>query len=219
MKQLLQGARALLVRTGRGMAYAGYVISHPIRGFYEMRFEGKGSMPGCIALLALVCLAYVESILLGGPAFVQVNIRTFNLLMALAAVLIPFFLWCGANWSITALMDGEGKFSHIFMASCYALTPYLITTVLWILLSNVLTQSDSSFLSMIQTVGLVISFFLFFTGMVTVHQFTVKKAIGALILTVAFMAFIAFLSTLFLNVFNRLIQFIAGLVTELRLRM
>ena len=51
------------------------------------------------------------------------------------------------------------------------------------------------------------------------HQFTVKKAIGALILTVAFMAFIAFLSTLFLNVLNRLINFIASLITELRLRM
>jgi len=212
-------AGALGRSIGRGVSYAGYVMSHPIRGFYEMRFEGKGSLPGCIVLLGLVCLAQVESTLLGGPAFVQVNLRQFNLLMHLATVLIPFFLWCGANWSITALMDGEGKFVHIFMASCYALTPYLICTILWTLLSNVLTQSDASFLSMIQIVGLALSFLLFFTGMITVHQFTVKKAIGALLLTVAFMAFIAFLATLFLNVINRLINFIASLITELRLRM
>ena len=219
MKKITSGMGALIRSAGKGLAYSGYVVSHPIRGFYEMRFEGKGTMAGCIALLVMVCLAHVESILLGGPAFVQVNIREFNLLMNLATVLIPFFLWCTANWSITALMDGEGKFSHIFMASCYALTPYLVTTVIWTVLSNVLTQSDASFLTMIQTVGLVISFFLFFTGMVTVHQFTVKKAVGALILSLAFMAFIAFLSTLFLNVFNRLINFVAGLVTELQLRM
>ena len=55
--------------------------------------------------------------------------------------------------------------------------------------------------------------------MVTVHQFTVKKALFALVVTVAAMVFIAFLAVMFLSIVNQLINFIQGVIVELELRM
>ncbi len=202
-----------------GLKYSGYVLSHPIRGFYEMRFEGKGNLWSCLILLVLMILAMVSNQLYVGTIFSSVNMREFNIIHQIAAVLIPVLLWCVANWSITVLMDGEGRFRDIFMATCYATMPYMVTTFIGVLLSNVITADEATFMYLIVNIGLFFTGLLLFTGMVTVHQFTVKKSILALILTIAAMAFIAFLAVMFMSIVNDLINFIKGVIVELELRM
>ncbi len=202
-----------------GLKYSGYVLSHPIRGFYEMRFEGKGNLWSCLILLVMMILAMVSNQLYVGTIFSSVNMREFNIIHQIAAVLIPVLLWCVANWSITVLMDGEGRFRDIFMATCYATMPYMVTTFIGVLLSNVITADEATFMYLIVNIGLFFTGLLLFTGMVTVHQFTVKKSILALILTIAAMAFIAFLAVMFMSIVNDLINFIKGVIVELELRM
>ena len=202
-----------------GLKYSGYVLSHPIRGFYEMRFEGKGNLWSCLILLVLMILAMVSNQLYVGTIFSSVNMREFNIIHQIAAVLIPVLLWCVANWSITVLMDGEGRFRDIFMATCYATMPYMVTTFIGVLLSNVITADEATFMYLIVNIGLFFTGLLLFTGMVTVHQFTVKKSILALILTIAAMAFIAYLAVMFMSIVNDLINFIKGVIVELELRM
>ncbi len=202
-----------------GLKYSGYVLSHPIRGFYEMRFEGKGNLWSCLILLVLMILAMVSNQLYVGTIFSSVNMREFNIIHQIAAVLIPVLLWCVANWSITVLMDGEGRFRDIFMATCYATMPYMMTTFIGVLLSNVIAADEATFMYLIVNIGLFFTGLLLFTGMVTVHQFTVKKSILALILTIAAMAFIAFLAVMFMSIVNDLINFIKGVIVELELRM
>ncbi len=202
-----------------GLKYSGYVLSHPIRGFYEMRFEGKGNLWSCLILLVLMILAMVSNQLYVGTIFSSVNMREFNIIHQIAAVLIPVLLWCVANWSITVLMDGEGRFRDIFMATCYATMPYMVTTFIGVLLSNVIAADEATFMYLIVNIGLFFTGLLLFTGMVTVHQFTVKKSILALILTIAAMAFIAFLAVMFMSIVNDLINFIKGVIVELELRM
>ncbi len=34
-----------------GLKYSGTIISHPIQGVYEMRFEGQGNLGACIVLM------------------------------------------------------------------------------------------------------------------------------------------------------------------------
>ncbi|MGO4843943.1 hypothetical protein AB4144_67850, partial [Rhizobiaceae sp. 2RAB30] len=40
--------------------------------------------------------------------------------------MLPFILFCVANWSLTTLMDGEGKFLEIITAVGYSLLPFII---------------------------------------------------------------------------------------------
>lgn len=134
-------------------------------------------------------------------------------------MLIPLLLWCVANWSITVLMDGEGRFVDIFMATCYAMVPYMITVFLGVLMSRFMTQDESTFIGIVTGIGLVFTALLLFCGILTVHQFTVTKNVFSIILTVAGMAFIVFLVLLFASIFDKLFSYVAGIFTEIQLRM
>ena len=115
-------------------------------------------------------------------------------------------------------MDGEGRFRDIFMAACYATMPYSVTTLIAVLLSRVLVAEEATFISMLSAIGVVLSLMLLFSGMVTIHQFSVRKAIFALIMTVAAMVFIAFLAVLFLSIVDDMLSYIRGICVELQLR-
>lgn len=201
-----------------GLKYSLTVISHPIRGFYELRFENKGNLISCIILLFLMLAALVCQSVYTGLSFGVINIKEFNILRTAANVLVPVLLWCAANWSITVLMDGEGRFRDIFMSCCYATVPYTASTFICVLLSRVLSADEQTFITIIASVGVIIALLLLFSGMVTVHQFTVLKAIFALIMTIAAMVFIAFLAVLFLTVVDDMLSYIRGIYVELQLR-
>ena len=64
----------------------------------------------------------------------------------------------------------------------------------------------------------MLSLLLLFSGMVTIHQFSVRQALFALIMTVAAMVFIAFLAVLFLSIVDDMISYVRGVYVELQLR-
>lgn len=201
-----------------GLRYSFTILSHPIRGFYELRFENKGNLISCLILLLLMLTAMVCQSVYTGLSFAVVNLKEFHILRTAANVLIPVLLWCVANWSITVLMDGEGRFRDIFMATCYATMPYSVTALIGVLLSRVLVAEEGTFIGIVTTLGVVLSLLLLFSGMVTIHQFSVRQALFALIMTVAAMVFIAFLAVLFLSIVDDMISYVRGVYVELQLR-
>lgn len=53
----------------------------------------------------------------------------------------------------------------------------------------------------------------------SIHQFTVSKTLFSVLLTVLGMAFILFLVLLFASMFDQMVVYISGIITEVRLRM
>lgn len=74
------------------------------------------------------------------------NPKEFNSLLQIVYVVLPVLFWSVANWSLTTLIDGEGKFSEIFTSTCFALTPLILIGIPWILLSNFISAEEASFL-------------------------------------------------------------------------
>ena len=206
-------------KLGKGLRYSLTILSHPIRGFYEMRFEGEGNVFSCMFFLLLMIVAFVCQRQYTGFIFNTTDLREFNVLREVSNVLVPVLLWCTANWSITVLMDGEGRFVDIFMATCYATVPYTFTTLLGVAVSRVASADETTLLSILSGIGLVYSALLLFFGILTVHQFSVRRNVFAIILTVAGMVFIAFLALLFASILDNIIRYISGIVTEIQLRM
>ncbi|HAL74293.1 MAG TPA: YIP1 family protein [Clostridiales bacterium] len=201
-----------------GLKYALHIMVHPFDGFYDMRHEKRGNL---VATL-IIYLAFIESVLLmqqyGGFLMYDYDPRSYNVLRSIMTVVLPIILFCIANWSFTALTDGEGRFIDIVMALGYALLPMAITNLIGTLLSNVVIENEIDFVNMVFGIGAVWSAFLIFTGILTIHQFTVKKTLFTLIITGFGMVFIVFLALLFGSIIDKLIGFISGLVTEIRLR-
>jgi hypothetical protein len=116
-------------------------------------------------------------------------------------------------------MDGEGKAREIWMVSMYSLIPYLSVNLMVVLLSNFLSQEAAAFISMAKFAAFSWSGILMFSGMYDVHQYSVKKTIVNLGLTLVGMAVIFFLMILVFSLFQQLFVFLLTMYKELMFRL
>ena len=100
-----------------------------------------------------------------------------------------------------------------------AVVPYAVATLLRVILSLFLTQQEQTFLGIVSGIGIAFTALLLFTGIMSIHQFTVSKTLFSVLLTVLGMAFILFLVLLFASMFDQMVVYISGIITEVMLRM
>lgn len=93
-----------------------YTVSHPSDGFYWIRHGEKGSVAIAILMVVLFGLCFTLNRLLAGFVVNDINERTVNALWEMSGVLMLYLLLCVGNWSITCLMDGEGRLKDIAIA-------------------------------------------------------------------------------------------------------
>ena len=210
--------KTVLRRTVTGFRYAFFTLTHPIRGFYEMRFEGRGSLSGACMVILLFVISMIFNRQLNGFIFNTNNVKDFNVLRQIANIVMPILLWCTANWSVTVLLDGEGRFKDIFMATGYALLPFAISNCITLIATNVLSGDEAAFVGIIAAVGIFWTVLLLFCGILTVHQFTVTRNVVSILLTVFGMAFIVFLMILLAGIFDKLFSYVESIITEVSLR-
>lgn len=111
-------------------------------------------------------------------------------------------------------MEGEGKLKDIYIATAYALVPYIVSTIISVILSNFITAEESSFYYLIQAIGLIWSAFLLLVGFMTLHQFSFGKTIATVIITAAAMIVILFLFLMFLTLLQQMINFVLLIYQE-----
>ena len=75
-------------------------------------------------------------------------------LQILAGVILLYFILCVGNWSVTCLMEGEGRFKDILIAVGYALFPMLATTVAATAVSHLVAENEEAFYTILMGLGL-----------------------------------------------------------------
>ena len=96
--------------------------------------------------------------------------------MEIVYVVVPVLFFCIANWSLTTLMDGEGKFVEIFISTCYALVAAdHHQSALDLAEQLYLDGGDSLLLCLEQHRSPCGFLYLLFIGNMTVQQFTAAK--------------------------------------------
>lgn len=195
-----------------------HVIVHPFDGFWDMKYEKKGRLRVALAIVALLILAMIVQKQFAGFLVNFNDPRRMNSLSEIVFVLFPFLLWCTANWSVTTLMGGEGKFRDIVMATSYALVPMVLIYPPMTLASRFMVQEETAFYYLLNTVAALWFLGLLFVGIMTVHQYTPSKTVLTMILTVIVMGIIVFLGTLIFSMLQQIYEFIANIYRELIFR-
>lgn len=197
-----------------------YLIVHPYNGYWDLKYERqqRSNLILAFSILALMIITNVLSSQYSGFLVNIYNPDEMNSLMEIVYVVVPILFWCVANWSLTTLMDGEGKFVEIFTSTCFALVPMIIIHFPLIWLSNVISMQEVSFYYVATSVAALWSMYLLFVGNMTVHQYTPSKTIGTIMLTVIAMGFMAFLCLLFFSLIQQIVSFITVIYQEITLR-
>lgn len=200
--------------TLNAVMYAGHVCTHPFDGFWDLKREKRGTVLSATILL-LICMAVnVVSSLATGFIFNMTDLETYSIFSVLYIVL-AVALWSICLWCVTALMNGEGTFKDIYIATCYSTVPYSIVNVIAVLLSRGLLKVEGDFYYVLVSVSLLWLAFLLVCSVKQIHDFSVGKTIIVILIVLIVILLIIFISMLVLALSQQLFDFIGDLVTEI----
>lgn len=215
-REKLRGRRRSSGPFIQNLKHAIYVLKHPVDGFTAVRYEGKGSY-----LAAIVIMAVVYGALLFKEFFTSFS---FNMAVRVDvySIFTQFFIvwitWIIANYLVSSIYRGEGRFRDILIGSAYALVPYIIIGVPLALVSNVMTLSESSIYSFIENGMLIWIGILMFWKIQWVHNYSVGETVMNIFLTLCTMIVIGVLIFITAGLTNDLGSLIYEMVQEAILR-
>ncbi|MGN1133851.1 MAG: Yip1 family protein, partial [Oscillospiraceae bacterium] len=154
-----------------------HVIFHPVEGFEDLRWKKKGSVKISLIIVALLFVTMVAYKRLTGFQFNDSYERIFNVVPVFVQSVVIFFTWVLGNWAVCTLFNGEGTLKKILINSAYALVPFIVCTLIAVVLSNVLVQDESIWFYFILFVGIGWSAILLIQGIRAVHQYSFGKTL------------------------------------------
>ena len=194
--------------------YAFYTITHPSNGFYEIRHRQKGSVPLAILFVFLFAVCFSANRQYAGFVVNFVNPMEVNSLTEMITVFVLFILFCVGNWSVTCLMNGEGRFKDIVTMTGYSMLPMILTQIPAIIISNFVVQDEEAYYYLILYFGIAWFVLLVITGVMTIHNYTFGKTLITLICT-----FVAMFIIIFIALLTQVIAFVQSVYNEIVLRM
>ena len=203
----------------QSLKYGLYVISHPFDGFWDLVHEKRGSLAAAHTFLILFLLTRVLKLMLTSFQFISVPIQYINVFEQMASLALPFLILCLANWAMTTLFDGKGRFRDIYMAMCYALVPYILIQLPLVLLSHVISFDEYAYYSVLASISIIWSVALAFVGLMEVHDYSAGKTVVFLIATVFGAMVILFLVLVFFSLLSDAVGYFVSLYREIVFRL
>jgi hypothetical protein len=211
-KNVIQGYKIFIV-------FPFYVLTHPIDGFYELK-EGKKGLYKVATLFFLIhSILSVVEFAYTGFIFNNINPSQFRIFRSIILAVLPYVVFIVANWSITSLMDGKGKFKEIYLVIGYTFFPYITLRIISIFLSNFYSIDEGFFYYGTISFGLGLSLYLIFMGIRSIHEYSVFKTVVTILLTFLSMTVIIFMGLLAINLAQQIILFIQTIIKEITLRL
>ncbi len=198
--------------------YLFYTISHPMDGFYWIRHQERGSVALAVFLVILFSACFTANRLLASFVVSDIDERTVNSAYELLTVLILYILLCVSNWSVTCLMNGEGRLKDIAIAIGYGTFPISVVFVIATIVSQFVADDEQAFYTLILAVGIAYGLILILIGIMQVHNYTMGKTLVTLLLTLAAFLVIVFLILLMTNLMGMVYNFFHSIYTELIFR-
>ena len=201
------------------LRYALHVITHPFDGFWDLTHEHRGTLAAANTFLILFLITRVLKLLCTSFQFISTPVQHINVFEEMGSLLLPFLILCLANWAMTTLFDGKGRFKDIYIGMCYALVPYILIQLPMILVSNMLTFEEGSLYSVMLSISIVWCVFLVFVGLMEIHDYGPGKTFIFIIVTIVGAAVIIFLVLVFFSLLSDAFGFFVSLYREVAYRL
>lgn len=203
----------------QSLRYALHVITHPFDGFWDLIHEKRGTIAAANTFLFLFLLTRILKLICTNFQFISAPIQHINILEEAGSLLLPFLVLCVANWAMTTLFEGKGRFRDIYMAMCYALVPYTLIQLPMTIVSNGLTYEEGSFYTVLLGISVIWCVFLVFVGLMEVHDYGPGKTLVFMIVTVVGACVILFLMLVLLSLLSDALAFFVSFYREIVFRL
>lgn len=201
-------------------------LRHPIDFYEDYSIESRWKWMHALTIIACVIAAKVISLQITGFALQTQEPHQVSVLVEATWIIVPWLTWAVANWGVSTITDGEGKFVDIATGSAFALAPLIPLSLLIAALSNLMTLSPSASAYGINNViafSMTCAMYLWvgmqlFLSVKIIHDFEFKKTFGVMLLSVIGMFILWFIGLLLFGLINQFISFVISGYKELMFR-
>lgn len=199
--------------------YPFQMMTHPIETCNDIKYEKRGSL----ALANIIAfLFFILRLLTATSTGFIFNINSgdkINVWAILLSTIGLILLWCVSGWSLSTLMDGEGRFGDIYILTCYSMIPEVLFRLPLILMSNIIIIEEYGLITILEIIITGWCYLLLFLSTMVVQQYTVLKTVMMCIFTVIGIMAILFLAVLLFSLFQQFYIFIKTVAAEAMFRL
>lgn len=203
----------------KSLKFALYCITHPLDGFWDLTHEKRGTYAAANTILFLTLLIRVLKLRYTSFIFITVYWEGINIFLYIASIAFPLAMFVVGNWGLTTLFDGKGRLGQVYMASCYALTPYPLIQFPLMIFSNFVTVDEAEFYFVISVLSLVWAAMLMIAAMGQIHEFSAGKNLLFVVASLFAMLVIVFILLLFFSMISQGIAYFISLAKEIMFRL
>lgn len=200
------------------LRFALYCMTHPLDGFWDLTHEHRGTIAAANTILFVSVLVRLLKLRYTSFIFINVDWEDTNVFLYIASILLPLSMWVTCNWMLTTLFDGKGRLDQVYMATCYALTPYPVIQAPLMILSNFVTVDEAEFYSAVSVISLIWCAFLIISAMGQIHEFSLGKNLLFTVATLFGMLVMTFILMLFFSMISQGVAYFVSLVREILFR-
>ncbi|MGG4036003.1 YIP1 family protein [Paenibacillus cisolokensis] len=196
--------------------HAFYILRHPVDGFTAIRYEGKGTYWSAAAIIIGV---YVALLIREFATSFSFQLKGYvNIYTVFTQFFVVWITWVIANYLVSSIYRGEGRFRDVFIGSAYALFPCILVGIPLALLSNVMTQSEMSIYNFASDGMFVWIALLIFWNTQWIHNYSVGETLINIALTLVTMVVIGILVFIIMGLTSDLLSFLYEIYREVTLR-
>lgn len=203
----------------KSLKFSLYCTTHPIDGFWDLTHERRGTYAAANTILFITVLSRILKLRYTSFIFNAVYWEDLNIITYIASIVFPLALFVIGNWALTTLFDGKGRLGQVYIATCYALTPYPLVQIPLMIFSNFITVEEVQFYTVVNIISLIWVAFIAILGMSQVHEYSFGKNILFLVATIFAMLVMIFLLMLFFSMVSQGVAYFVSIGKELLFRM
>lgn len=203
----------------KSLKYALYCTTHPLDGFWDLTHEKRGTYAAANTILFVSLFIRILKLKYTSFIFEVVYWEDINILTYVCSILFPLLLFVVGNWALTTLFDGKGRLGQVYIATCYAITPYALIQLPLMIFSNFVTVDEAEFYSALSLISLIWVCFIAIMGMSQVHEYSFGKNILFIIATIFAMLVMIFILMLFFSMISQGVAYFISVGKELLYRM
>ncbi len=172
-----------------------------------------------LSILALALGVNIFSIYFTHYPLASVSVRKANLLLECGKLFVPVLTWVLASYAMTTILDGATKIGEAMLYNALALVPYVLFTVPAVLLSRIMDGGQAG-LYFAVTGGLLLWVAaLMIIGIKEMNEYTIRKTLLVVLLTIFTMAVIWATAVLLFTISSQFVTMIREVYYEIIYRL
>jgi len=159
-----------------------YLMVHPYNGFYRLK-DRNISYVVILFLIATAIAVHIWSVFASGFIAYPFELGDYDLPLSLAFKAVPWATWVIANYLVSSVKGGEGRFREVLQASTFAIVPYIVITIPATILTNIVVLEEWIIIDLIHRAMWIWIVVLFFVMTQVIHNFDFTESIKNAVVT------------------------------------